>query len=123
EPLKTIEGDTGWLTTVLFTADGQTLITASDNHTIAYWSVTTGECLKVLRGHSNIVESIALTSDGQLLISGSRDETIKIWDVETGECLDTLRADRPYEGMTITGTTGLTTAQQQALKALGAIDD
>jgi hypothetical protein len=34
-----------------------------------------------------------------------------------------LRADRPYEGMNITGTTGLTAAQKQALKALGAIAD
>jgi hypothetical protein len=34
----------------------------------------------------------------------------------------TLRADRPYEGMNITGVTGITEAQKATLKALGAIE-
>jgi hypothetical protein len=36
--------------------------------------------------------------------------------------LKTLRIDRPYEGMNITGVTGLTDAQKSTLKALGAVD-
>jgi hypothetical protein len=32
-----------------------------------------------------------------------------------------LRADRPYEGMTITGVTGLTEAQKSTLIRLGAV--
>lgn len=47
---------------------------------------------------------------------------MKLWDVETGECLRTFWAQRPYEGMDITGATGLTDAQKATLKALGAID-
>jgi hypothetical protein len=35
--------------------------------------------------------------------------------------LGNLGGDRPYEGMNITRTTGLTTAQKQALKAWGAV--
>jgi hypothetical protein len=45
-----------------------------------------------------------------------------LWDVETGECLRTLRAERLYEGMNITGVTGLTEAQKATLKALGAVE-
>jgi hypothetical protein len=33
-----------------------------------------------------------------------------------------LRADKPYEGMDITETTGLTPAQRRAMKALGAVE-
>jgi hypothetical protein len=36
--------------------------------------------------------------------------------------LKTLRSDRPYEGMNITGVTGITDAQKATLKALGAIE-
>lgn len=38
------------------------------------------------------------------------------------EILKTLRADRPYEGMNITGVTGITEAQIATLKALGALE-
>ncbi|HEY9656859.1 MAG TPA: hypothetical protein V6C65_00240, partial [Allocoleopsis sp.] len=59
---------------------------------------------------------------GRTLLSGSADETIRLWNVPTGECLKTLRVDRPYEGMNITGVTGITEAQKATLKALGAIE-
>ncbi len=120
--LKTLEGHSGWIGSVVFSPDGQFLISGSEDHTIRFWSVSTGQCINTLRGHSNGVEAVVISSDGQILVSGSRDETIKIWDGLTGECLRTLRAERPYEGMNITGTTGLTGAQKQALKALGAIE-
>nr|WP_256871899.1 hypothetical protein [Nostoc sp. TCL26-01] len=57
-----------------------------------------------------------------MLASGSNDETIKLWDVQTGECLKTLRSDRPYEGMNITGVTGITDAQKATLRSLGAVE-
>jgi len=47
---------------------------------------------------------------------------MKLWDVETGTCIKTLQGLRPYEGMNITGVKGLTAAQKEGLKALGAIE-
>ena len=67
-------------------------------------------------------KSLTFSLDGQQLASGSEDGTIKLWDVKSGECLITLKADRPYEGMNITGVTGLTEAQKETLKALGAVE-
>jgi WD40 repeat protein len=55
-------------------------------------------------------------------VSCSQDETIKLWDITTGECLKTLRSSRLYEGMNITGATGLTGLQRITLKALGAVE-
>jgi WD40 repeat protein len=68
------------------------------------------------------VTSVAFSPDGRIIASSSQDQTIKLWDVQTGNCLKTLRADRPYEGMDITGAMGLTEAQKATLKALGAIE-
>ena len=58
----------------------------------------------------------------RFVLSGSDDRTIKLWDVKTGRCMKTLTVDRLYEGMNIQGATGLTVAQKNTLKALGAIE-
>jgi WD40 repeat protein len=55
------------------------------------------------------------------LISSSFDETIKLWDLETGDCVDSWRTPRPYEGLNITATEGITAAQAATLMALGAV--
>jgi WD40 repeat protein len=104
-----------------FSPDGQILVGGSDDSTVQLWEVLTGQCLKTLRGHTEKVWSVAFSRDGQTLVSGSQDETVKIWNVKTGECLKTLVAARPYEGMNITGVTGLTEATIAMLKALGAV--
>jgi len=89
---------------------------------INLWDVRTGDCLITLQGHTAWILSVAFSPDGQILASGSHDETIKLWDVKSGECLKTLRSKRPYEGMNITGTTGITEAQKETLKSLGALE-
>jgi WD40 repeat protein len=75
-----------------------------------------------LQGHDQGLFSVAFSPDGHRLASGSRDDTIKLWDVQTGECLEALTSNRPYEGMNITGVTGLTEVAIANLKALGAIE-
>lgn len=47
---------------------------------------------------------------------------VRLWDVSTGVCLKTLRVPRPYEGMKITGVTGLTEATIAMQKDLGAVE-
>ncbi|MEO8890659.1 MAG: WD40 repeat domain-containing protein, partial [Coleofasciculaceae cyanobacterium] len=129
--LKTLPGQTRWAESIAFSPDGQIFAGEGDDSTVCLWEVSTGQCLKTLRGHTDKIWSVAFSSDsaavaklgasGQTLISGSQDETIRIWDVKTGECLKTLKVDRPYEGMNITGVTGLAPAQIAMLKTLGAV--
>jgi WD40 repeat protein len=117
--LKTLQGQSRWGESVAFSPDGQILAGGSDDSTVMLWEVSTGQCLKTLRGHTDKVWSVAFSSDGQTLVSGSQDETVKIWNVKTGECLKTLVAARPYEGMNITGVTGLTEATNSYVENSG----
>jgi len=119
ESLTTLRGHTSSVTSVAFYSS-DILASASNDHTIRLWSVKTGRLINVLNEHSDWVWAIAFYN--QTLVSSSKDETIRLWNVETGECLKVLRSDRPYEGMNITGVTGLTEAQKVTLKALGAVD-
>lgn len=118
---QTLQGHASRIWSIAFSPNGQWLASASTDQTVRLWDINTGDCFQTLRGHTNVVTSVAFSPDGYV-ISSSQDETIKFWNVQTGHCLFTLKADRPYEGMNITGATGLTEAQKSSLRALGAIE-
>ncbi len=121
--LKTLSGHSSTVHSVVFSIDNQTLISSSSDQTIKkIWHISTGECLKTLSGHLDSIRSVTIAFNSNILASGSQDETIRLWDLNTGECLKILRVPRPYEGMNITGVTGLTEAQLSTLKALGAVE-
>jgi DNA-binding CsgD family transcriptional regulator len=117
---STLQGHAGWVRSVAFNSDGKTLASGSNDQSIKLWNVRTGQCLSTLQGHTNVVLSVAFSPMSILLASGSQDGTIKLWETRTGRCLSTLRSERPYEGLNISGVTGLTEAEKASLKALGA---
>lgn len=131
ECLNILQGHHDMVRTVAWSLDGQILASGSADQTIRLWKADTGDCWKVLEEHAGQVSSVAwcpIYSDTSeqhqfILASSSTDETIKLWDTQTGQCLKTLRAKRPYEGMNITGATGINEAQKATLQALGAITD
>jgi WD40 repeat protein len=119
--LNTLHGHDGWVRTVAFSPDGHTIVSGSDDETLKLWDVSTGECLNTLHGHDSWIFSVDFSPTEEILASGSQDGTLKLWRPATGECLKTLKSKRPYEGMNITNVRGLTLAQKDALKDLGAI--
>ncbi|WP_392480738.1 NB-ARC domain-containing protein [Nostoc sp. C110] len=119
--LKTLQGHTSSVYSVSFSADGRLLASGSGDQMVKLWDISSGQCLKSLSGHTKWVWSLAFSAHDQTLASSSQDDTIRIWNVKTGECLKILRNDRPYQGMNVTGITGITEAQRASLKALGAV--
>ena len=107
---------------MVFSPDGALLATASDDPTVSLWNASTGVRLFILQGHADRIGPMAFSPDSALLASSSEDGTIRLWDARTGAWLKTLRGERLYEGMNITGATGLTDAQRESLKALGAVE-
>jgi WD40 repeat protein len=64
---------------------------------------------------------VHISPDGKNVASCGEDGVIQLWDMQSHQHLATLRAERPYERLDISKTSGLTNAQQAALRALGAV--
>jgi WD40 repeat protein/transcriptional regulator with XRE-family HTH domain len=120
--LLTLVGHTSWVRSVVFSPIDRLLASSSDDHTIRLWNIDDGNCLAILRGHTDRIRSLAFSLNGQLLASGSDDGEIKLWDAQKAVYLKHLINEKPYEGMNIAGVSGLTEAQKDALRSLGAID-
>lgn len=77
------------LTSVVFTPDGKTLVSAGHDNAIRFWDATSGKpCRPPLRC-PQAVASLALTPDGKLLASGGHDDNgeatlLCLWDVASG---------------------------------------
>jgi WD40 repeat protein/transcriptional regulator with XRE-family HTH domain len=107
---------------VALSADGRWLATGSVDSTVRLWDTLAGECHAVLEEHTTEVWAVAMSADGRLVASGGGDGTVRLWDTASRKQLHSMRSDRLYERMDITGLTGVTAAQRQALLALGAVD-
>jgi WD40 repeat protein len=77
------------ITGLAFSADGQTLASASMDMKIRLWDVTTRQTVGILEGHSHSreIEILAFSHDGRLIVSGSRDGTVVLWDVKTKQVM------------------------------------
>ena len=88
--LQTLEGNSGWVSSVAFSPDGSQVVSGSYDTTVRLWDAATGALLQTLEGHSGLITSVAFSPDGKQVVSGSVDATVRLWDAATGELLQTL---------------------------------
>jgi WD40 repeat protein len=70
---------------IVFSPDGQKLISGGAEKSVKVWNVGTGELEATLVGHSAGVRCAAISEDGKLLVTGSVDHSIGIWDLAIGK--------------------------------------
>lgn len=120
--LQTLQGHIRPVVSISFHPQGKLLVSGSFDQTLKLWDLEQGIHINTLQGHTSPILSVAFDPEGRWIVSSSEDGTIRLWDSCKDECLRVLTVDRPYEGMNILGVTGLTDAQKETLRVLGAIE-
>ena len=74
------------MNSLIFSSDGKSLVSGSDDNTIKLWDMQTGGVIKTFYGHTNWVRSVSISADCTMIASGSTDKTIRLWNIQTGKC-------------------------------------
>jgi WD40 repeat protein len=82
--LAALRGHGGWVYSAIFSPDGQTILTASEDGTARIWDLAGNE-LVVLHGHVAGVNSAVFSPDGQTILTASWDSTARLWDLAGNE--------------------------------------
>ncbi|MEL6880323.1 MAG: WD40 repeat domain-containing protein [Cyanobacteria bacterium J06607_10] len=75
----------GRVNDLVFTPNGQQLVTGSGAGNLRVWDVASGELISILQGESGRITSLAIDKAGTLVASGSSNGTLKVWQLsDTG---------------------------------------
>lgn len=109
-------------TCIAFSGEGQSLLADGSGLDMYVYNARTDKAIDNLTGHTSTLTSIVTNPVSSTIASSDVEGVVKLWDVTSGASLASSWVSGPYQGMNITGTTGLTRDQRQALIALGALD-
>ena len=90
-PFIELKGHTGAINSAVFSSDGTTILTGSEDGTARIWDAKTGRELRKL----NTVGSVAAFSpDGTRVITSRTHENVQIWDAQSGRLIRKLQRRR-----------------------------
>ena len=75
---------------VLFTPDGERLISAGDDQTIRFWRVSDGEAIGVWKEHHDWIGAIAISPFGTWLASGDAQGRVLLWNLDNDSLVGEL---------------------------------
>jgi WD40 repeat protein len=94
---------TGTIAWLAVSPDGNTLATASMDHSIRVWDLQSPQEPTVLHGHLSEVWTIAFSPDGGTLISGAKDGSVNLWSIPVPDKQDLLKGPYALEGFSTDG--------------------
>jgi eukaryotic-like serine/threonine-protein kinase len=72
-------GHSAVVNVVLFSPDGERLVSGSNDQTVKIWEPVFGHEVLTLRGHTGSVHGLTFSPDGHVLVSIGTDQAVRIW--------------------------------------------
>ncbi len=79
---KTLSGHEKQVNCMVFSADGQFLLTGSEDASAALWNTQTGKLVHVFKGHPEGVLNVAYSPTGTHIATQSTDQVVRVWPVD-----------------------------------------
>ncbi|MEE3717270.1 AAA-like domain-containing protein [Tumidithrix elongata RA019] len=76
-----LEGHEDGVTKVIFSPNGQLLVSASNDKTIKVWGHK-GNLCQTLLGHFSRINCLSFSQDGNYLASAGQDKTVRLWQID-----------------------------------------
>jgi WD40 repeat protein/transcriptional regulator with XRE-family HTH domain len=119
---REIAGFPGVVYAVAWDTTEHLVISGGSDGILRWWDIQSGQCVRERETHQGAIQALKVSPNGKQLASCEDNGTIMLWDLHSAQHLRTLQHDRPCERLNITGIKGLTEAQKNTLKSLGAIE-
>ena len=74
-----------------FSADGQKVVTGSNDSEFKIWSRKSGDLESVLKGHKTRALEAVFSPDGSFIATSDWDDHLKVWNVEGGELVWSIK--------------------------------
>jgi len=88
---ETLLGHRGGVTALVFSPDGEWILSGGRNKALTLWGVEYGEPIREFFGHKEEIKSVIFSPNKEMIGSSSADKTIKIWSTRTGKNLLTFK--------------------------------
>lgn len=87
--IRTFEGHTDVISSLLLTGDGKQLLSSSWDGSIRLWDIATGLTERKYTGHIGAVHSVVFNKAETRIYSAGADRVIRLWDAATGKVITT----------------------------------
>ena len=93
QPTATLSGHTAQVSSISFSSDGMTMVTASHDKSLIVWDTLTKKAIKTIpNAHKDWINTCAFSnSTPEFLVTGSNDFNLKIWDTSEWKEKSTLK--------------------------------
>src|SRR5205085_6496985 len=81
---------------MVFSGDGQTLVSVGRDSVAQAWLVQTGERRFALRGHEHPLRGLAASADASIIATGGEETRVMVWNGATGRLQKVLRGSADF---------------------------